>query len=248
MKNELSLIIPAAGRGSRFFKYGVEVPKPLIDLKGRPFFWWSVESVRRIAPLRQIVFVVLEEHITQFSIDKIIRSYYPEAKIVAIPEVTSGAAETARVGLSALDMPGPVAINDCDHAFICKSPSGIIGALGDDVDGVLMGFKSSNPAYSYIKFNADHEVIGAIEKQVVSPFAIAGCYLFSDSDRFIRIYERYEKQCPYPELFVSGMFNLLFDEYGKIHMLEIDKHCSFGTPEEQAMITDEIFAPFLLWK
>lgn len=249
----MSLIIPAAGRGSRFLKSGVAQPKPLIELNGRPFFWWAVESIRRITPLEQIVFVVLEEHIGLFSIDKIIKAYYPEATIVALEDVTSGAAETARIGLAALRKPGPVAINDCDHAFICHSLSGSIDelgndAVGDDVAAILMGFRSSSPAYSYIKFNAKNEVEGTIEKQVVSPFAIAGCYIFADSDRFAEIYEQYKSQCPYSELFVSGMFNILSAERATIRMVELDRHCSFGTPEEQALISDELFSPFLAWK
>lgn len=247
MKNKFALIVPAAGRGSRFAKFGENKPKPLIDLYGRPFFWWSVESMRQIAPLRQIIFVVLEEHISEYSIDTIIKSYYPGATIVAIPEVTSGAAETATIGIAHLYEPGPVAINDCDHAFICTSFEPVLRSFESVDDGLLMGFKSANPAYSYVKFNSSNQVTGTVEKKVASSFAIAGCYLFADSIRFIALYERYKRECPYPELFVSGMFNLLIDMHLKVHMLELDKHCSFGTPEEKALITDEIFSPFLSW-
>src|SRR5687767_5288262 len=109
--------MPMAGRGSRFAKEGISVPKPLIDLGGRPFFWWAIESVACALPLKQIVAVVLEEHVAQFGIDAAIRSYYPEASIIALPEVTRGAAETAARGVRGLDSRGPLAINDCDHAF-----------------------------------------------------------------------------------------------------------------------------------
>lgn len=248
MKNDLALIIPAAGRGSRFSEIGIKIPKPLIELAGRPFFWWSVESVRRVYQLRQTVFVVLAEHIEAFCIDEVIRSYYPDATVVAIPELTSGAAETAKIGMAALKASGPVAINDCDHSFICRPVHEETGALGDGFEGMLMSFRSVKPAYSYIRLNSDNQVVGTVEKQVVSPFAIAGCYLFADSERFIRLYERYKKECPYAELFVSGIFNLLTDENLKIGMRELDRHCSFGTPEEKAAISEEMFAPFLLWK
>ena len=248
MRNDLALIVPAAGRGSRFSKFGIREPKPMIDLEGRPFFWWSVESVRRVFQLRQMIFVVLQEHISEFSIDKIIKRFYPGATIVAIPEVTSGAAETAVIGMSALVTPGPVVINDCDHAFIFPPlPNGILH-LEDELAGVLMSFRSFNPAYSYVRFGSDHQIIGTVEKQVVSPFAIAGCYLFADSDSFTALYERYKKDCPYNELFVSGMFNLLVEKHLKIQMLELETHCSFGTPEERVAVTQMLFAPFLNWK
>jgi dTDP-glucose pyrophosphorylase len=246
--NDLALVIPAAGRGSRFARIGICEPKPLVDLYGRPFFWWAVESVRRVVNLRQMVFVVLEEHITEFFIDKKIKSYYPDATIVAIPEVTGGAAETAKIGLDALVAPGPVAINDCDHAFICQSLPDMLQALQNNVDGALMCFQSSDPAYSYIKLDLNREVIGTVEKQVVSPFAIAGCYLFSTPTCFNEVFAQYRKECPYNELFLSGLFNLLTQNHARISMLELDRHCSFGTPEELTKISKEVFSPFLAWK
>ena len=248
MEEQLALIIPAAGRGSRFSRLGIKEPKPLVDLEGRPFFWWAVESVRRVVELRQIIFVVLQEHIAEFSIDKRIREFYPDASVVAIPEVTSGAAETALAGLSALRKPGPVAINDCDHAFVCDSFPDALKAMRVEVEGALMCFPSSNPAYSYVRLNADKEVIGTVEKQVVSDLAIAGCYLFANSDRFAALYRQYKEDCPYDELFLSGMFNLLADRNSKISVVRLNKHCSFGTPEELGKITRQRFTPFLSWK
>ena len=54
--HSLSLVMPMAGRGSRFA--GVEaLPKPLIELGGKPFFWWAVESVKRLGIVDEMVFV-----------------------------------------------------------------------------------------------------------------------------------------------------------------------------------------------
>jgi dTDP-glucose pyrophosphorylase len=248
MINDLALIMPAAGRGSRFAKYGINEPKPLVELNGKPFFWWAVESVRRVVKLRELVFVVLEDHVNDFSIDKKIKLYYPEAKIIAIPDVTSGAAETAKIGLATLQTTGPVAINDCDHAFIGHSLPKNLKSLRSDIDASLLCFRSADPAYSYIKFNSQHEIVGTVEKQAVSPFAIAGCYLFADAGRFNEFLELYKKVCPYNELFISGIFNLLAQNHLRINMVELDHHCSFGTPDELNKISQEIFAPFLEWK
>lgn len=248
MKNELALIVPAAGRGSRFAKFRQHQPKPLIELEGRPFFWWAVESVRRMTTLRQIVFVVLEEHVKNFAIDEKIKNYYPDATVVPIPHVTSGAAETAKIGIEALRSPGMVTINDCDHAFIGHDVPAMLKALQGSMEGALMCFRSSDPAYSYLKLGLNGEVVGTVEKQVASPFAIAGCYLFAESERFHEVYEEYRKVCPYGELFLSGMFNLLAKNHSEIGVLELERHCSFGTPEEKSKISKEIFAPFLAWK
>jgi len=249
MSNELALIVPAAGRGSRFSRFGAVAPKPLIELEGRPFVWWAVESVRRQVKLRQLIFVVLQEHIADFAIDQQIKSYWPDATIVSLAEVTSGAAETAEMGLNALTAPGPVAINDCDHAFVCDSLPGAVSALqAGSMEAVLMCFRSTNPAYSYARIGPGGEVTGTAEKQVISPFAIAGCYLFGSAERFKALYQYYRESCPYDELFVSGMFNLLVERGLPAGMIEVDAHCSFGTPEELQAVTPQAFAPYRAWK
>ena len=191
------MVMPMAGRGSRFAREGILLPKPLVDLAGKPFFWWATESVRQTVPVREMAFVVLEEHVRGFAIDRRILDFYPEARIVSIPEVTSGAAETALIGLQALRTSGPVAINDSDHAFHCPELGEVTADLGTRLDAALLCFRSGNPAYSYVQLDGNDQVTGTVEKRVVSPFAIAGCYLFSDPGLFLSLYDDYRLNCPY---------------------------------------------------
>jgi dTDP-glucose pyrophosphorylase len=237
-----------AGRGSRFASLGINEPKPLIDLKGRPFFWWAVESVRRMVPVREMVFVVLDEHCEQFSIHRRIADFYPYARVVRIADVTSGAAETAQIGLAAVRSNGPVAINDCDHAFICPELAGVASSLATSASGALLCFRSDSPAYSYVKLGRSGEIVGTVEKKVVSPYAIAGCYLFSNPAVFAGLYESYRTTCPYNELFISGLYDLLLARDETVLKLEAEHHCAFGTPEELAEIGEAEFQRFLVWK
>jgi CTP:molybdopterin cytidylyltransferase MocA len=230
----LNLVMPMAGRGSRFAKLGILEPKPLIDLGGKPFFWWAVESVRRVVDVETMVFVVLDEHKRAHRIDERIHAFYPDARIVSIPDVTSGAAETARIGVDALTSDGPVAINDCDHAFLCPGLAAMPATLSADADMALLCFRSSNPAYSYAILDDAGQPTGTIEKVVASPFAIAGCYMFRSAALFSRIYQAYGKDCPYDELFISGMFNRGAIDGTSMVKLEAARHWSFGTPDELA--------------
>jgi dTDP-glucose pyrophosphorylase len=227
----LSLVMPMAGRGSRFA--GSEVmPKPLIDLCGKPFFWWAVESVRRIAPLDELVFVVLEDHVREFAIDARVRDYYPQATIKSLREVTSGAAETAAIGVAALQSVIPVAVCDSDHGF----DPGDVDLLADFAgrDGLLLCFESRDPAYSFACVDASGDVTHTVEKQVVSNDAIAGCYLFSSPRAFLDAWDRYRSDCSYDELFVSGLYNTLIQSGGRVGRQMLHRHVSFGTPAEFA--------------
>ena len=40
-KNKIHLIMPMGGAGSRFFKNGFVMPKPLIEINGYPFLYWA---------------------------------------------------------------------------------------------------------------------------------------------------------------------------------------------------------------
>ena len=71
---KLHLILPMAGRGSRFFENGFVCPKPLIEIAGKPFFYWAARSIEKYVDCADLTFVVLEEHIRDFAIDAAITS------------------------------------------------------------------------------------------------------------------------------------------------------------------------------
>jgi CTP:molybdopterin cytidylyltransferase MocA len=222
--------MPMAGRGSRFGRDGICTPKPLIDLWGRPFFWWAAESARRAFGIGEMMFVVLEEHVRHFAIDRQILDHYPQAGIAICDEVTAGAAATARVGVEALATDGPILLNDSDHAFVASPVNPVSARLRNATAAALLTFESDDPAYSYARLDEAGEVTGTVEKQVVSSDAIAGAYLFAGRDKFLAAYDRYETACPYDEVYVSGIYNHL--NGGHVARQRLERHISFGTPAE----------------
>ena len=233
----INLVMPMAGRGSRFAAQGILEPKPLIDLGGQPFFWWAVESIRRQVPIARMIFVILEEHIAAWSLDRRILALYPTAEILPIPEVTSGSAETAALAAARLSNDSPVLINDCDHAFVASALPGAIARLETNTAaGTLVTFRSDSPNYSYLQLSPEGAITGTVEKQVASPFAIAGCYLFRTPALYLNQYETYRQNCPYPELFISGIYNQMLQQHLPVTKLVLDDHFAFGTPTEYAHV------------
>jgi dTDP-glucose pyrophosphorylase len=236
----LSLVMPMAGRGSRFKRVGRQSPKPLVNVAGRPAFAWAVESVRQAVEVGEMVFVVLDEHVRDHAIDRAIKGLYPTATIVTLEAVTNGAAETAALGVQALRASGPLAVNDCDHAFRATMLPALLRDLhAGATRGALVGFESRNPAYSYAQLDGYGRVSRTAEKAVIGPYALAGCYMFDGRATFERRLGGYRAACPYPELYMSGLFDAMARDGEPVAFRLLDRHVSFGTPEELDLITPD---------
>ena len=100
---KLNVIMPMGGGGTRFGNHGFNVPKPLIEIYGKPFFYWATQSLVKNIEIESLTFVVLKEHIEKFAIDQRIKEFYPDARINVIPEVLPGAVLTGIKSWSTLN-------------------------------------------------------------------------------------------------------------------------------------------------
>jgi len=169
LKNKVHLVIPMSGKGSRFSSEGFTLPKPLITIYEKPFFYWATQSVYKFVQIASLNFVVLQEHIDNFCIDQKIYSFFPESNIHVIEEVTEGAVMSSLVGVSNIYDNYPIVFNDCDHLFksqsfyeICNKPN------EKQLDGMLLTFYSNEPKYSFIEKNKFGKIIRTSEKEVIN--------------------------------------------------------------------------------
>lgn len=229
---KIHLVIPMAGEGSRFYKQGYKIPKPMVEIRNRPFFFWAIQSIAKFVEVQDITCIVLEKHIKEHAIDKEIKKYYPDANIIAIPAVLQGPTLTCLEGTKHLQDDLPVLFNDCDHMFCSAALNRSLAEPMLQCEGGLVTFSSNEPQYSYIKFDADGRIIGTIEKQVASSEAICGAYLFKNIQIFREASAKYMEDCEYQEYFLSGVYNSLCKDSAVIKTFPTDFHISFGTPEE----------------
>lgn len=234
---KVHLIMPMAGNGIRFLDKGISCPKPLIDLEGKPFFYWSVNSLKDKIQLEDIYFIVLEEHVKNYKIDEIIRRYYPESKIIAIPKVLNGSVLTALNVVNKINDDKPVIFNDCDHCFCSREFYDFCnGSEENNIDAGILTFTSDSKSYSYARCDDDGFVLETVEKQVISSNAICGLYYFSSIKLLDKYAKYYLNSCPYQEYFFSGIYNELIKSNKKVKNFKTDYHISFGTPKEYEMV------------
>ena len=246
---KIHYIMPMAGRGSRFEKEGFTVPKPLIEIYGKPFFYWSTQSIRKFIELASLDFVVLQEHVDKYDIDVIIKSYFPEARLHVLSDVTEGAVITCLRGVTDISDELPVVFNDCDHLFKCSAfndfcqkknkdnnnlvASDAFAALDkSDEAGILLTFSSSEPKYSFVAKDSAGNITRTAEKKAISNEAICGCYYFRNRNLFETYAEQYLKDCEYSEYFMSGVYNIMIRNNLTIKSMLTDFHVPFGVPAE----------------
>ncbi len=233
MKSRIHYVMPMAGRGSRFKEKGFDFPKPLIEIYGKPFFYWATQSIVKFVDIATLDFVVLEEHIENYKIDKVIYKYYPEARIHVLQEVTEGAVVTCMKGIVGIDDDLPVIFNDCDHLFKNEKFYTFCNDEFDkDIDGMLLTFFADENKYSFVGKDENGNVTRTVEKEVISNEAICGCYYFRNKNVFEEAAKKYLVNCNYSEYFMSGVYNVMLESGKKIKSVTNNFHVPYGVPQE----------------
>lgn len=239
MLRPLHIIMPMAGEGSRFLKEGWTTPKPLIELKGMPLFKRAIGSVHIDDHPMKYSFIVRQEHIDKYEIDKGIKSFLPEAEVFSVKQTTRGAVETCLIAENAIDDADGVIVMDCDLEFRSNEFLKIIHkilsqSVAESEGGALVSFESDQPRYSYAELGDDGYVVRTAEKEVISNHALCGAYFFSTGKRFKEIAHKLldEPEFKKPEYYVSLLYNYMLAEGEKVRLATMEEYYSYGTPEE----------------
>lgn len=231
--------MPMAGEGSRFAKAGWTTPKPLIELKGQPLFKHAISSVSADGIDMKYSFIVRQEHIDKYGIDKGIKAFLPDANVFSVMQTTRGAVETCLIAESVIEDEDAVIVMDCDLEFRSKKFIEIIKSiLSQPIEkangGALVSFESDLPKYSYAEVGVDGLVKRTAEKEVISNYALCGAYFFSTGKRFKEIAHQLlnEPEFKKPEYYVSLLYNYLLADGEKVQLATMEEYHSYGTPEE----------------
>lgn len=225
-----TIIVPIAGKGSRFPKEEWIVPKPLILIDDKSIIEWSMKCIDYSES--NLIFIVRKEHVEEFSIDDfLINKFGKNIKVISIPELTGGSTETCLYAKSFIDPDAPLAIH-CSDVFF--EPKFTMHNFKCDFDGCILTFKSNSPNYSYSVVNEDGFVKEVVEKKVVSNHASAGIYWFKKASYFFDAADKMikENRKTNGEFFIAPTYNILIENDKKIIISEVEKMHIFGTPEE----------------
>jgi NDP-sugar pyrophosphorylase family protein len=178
----LNVVIPMAGRGSRFVDAGYAVPKPLLPIHGAPMIEVVVRNLTPSVPAR-FVFVCQAEHLARYGFVPALRKIAPGCEIVIIDEVTEGAACTVLLAEPAVDPAGTLVIANSDQWVDHDFDAHLAQLRREELDGVIMTMTADDPKWSFVELEGDR-VTNVVEKEVVSSEATVGIYTFARAAQF----------------------------------------------------------------
>ena len=214
----LNIVIPMAGRGSRFADAGFLDPKPMIPVGGRPMIEWVIENIK---PSREhhFIFLCLGEHLVRYpQVGEKLRELCPGCDIIPVDQVTEGAACTVLLARDLINSEAPLMIANSDQIIDLSVDDYLDTADEADADGLIMTFWADHPKWSYCRIGDNGWVTEVVEKQVVSNDATVGIYNFARGADFVRAAEQMiaSNLRVNGEFYVAPTYNQLIAESGKI--------------------------------
>jgi len=228
----VQILIPMAGAGSRFKEKGYQLPKPLIDVNGRPMI---TRVIHNLGASNDFVFVVqrlmwqqYQQQFEQAAQD------CSTARFLVVEGLTRGAAETCLLACKDLDPNKELMIANCDQ-IMDWSPSHFATWWNTTPsDGTVITFYSNSIKNSYVRIDSNGWIVEAREKAVISDLATTGVYLWRTVDRFVRAADTMIEQNlrTNNEFYVCPVYNQNLVMGDKINTYHVNRHWPIGTPED----------------
>lgn len=235
-------LIPLAGAGKRFAVEGYTDPKPLIPVSGKPMI---IQAASSLPNTPRNIFVCLEEHLRNYSLEESIREEYPYSKIIGLNTVTEGQACTCELGLVDEDENLPLLIAPCDNGMLWNQERYQELLHDYSTDVIVWTFRNHpsserNPQmYGWVKTVDGVNATGvsvkkAISKDTKNDHAIVGTFYFRKMAYFKESLRRlYDKDNRVNgEFYVDSCIGELIELGYKVKVFEISHYICWGTPND----------------
>ena len=224
----MNVLIPMAGSGQRFRDAGYTLPKPLIEVNGKPMIQIVVESLALDA---NYIFIVNGKDCENYDIERTLKRIVPDCtvrKLYLGDSKLVGQAITTLEAKHFID-DSPLVIANSDQYIEWNKER----FFNIDSDGVIFTFKSSSPKHSFAMVE-NGQVVKVAEKEVISNQATVGVYYWKKGTDYVRYAEQMVKK----RITTNGEYNTAPDYNGaiadgkRITTFDVEIMQGMGTPEE----------------
>ena len=178
MSKALHLLIPAAGKGSRFADVGIETPKPLIPIWDIPMLIWVIANF----PLEdkdKVSILCQRSHRIPEMLKPYTDKLKAEVNFVEIDYWTGGPAHSLELLTENLDESLPAICANSDQFIFAGLPEFVSAVRSGESIGQILTMEASGNAWSYVGRDSNGNINRVVEKNQISNEATVGVYGWS---------------------------------------------------------------------
>lgn len=243
--SDIQLVIPMSGFGERFRSRGYSVPKPLIEVGGKPI----IEHILNMFPgVSKVFFICNRQHLdtVEYRMAETLLKLNPHAEIVAIPPHTTGPVGAILSGISELklDPMAPVIVNYCDFCCYWDFTEFLNHIEVSGADGCIPAYRGFHPHsdgptnYAYLRESSG--VITDISEKApftdnkTEEYASSGTYYFRNANIMHTCFQwQIENNLHINgEYYVSLAYKYLFDHDKLVTVYPLKYFMQWGTPDD----------------
>lgn len=179
----MKIVVPMAGAGRRFSEAGFTVPKPLIDVAGRPMIERVLENLSVAGA--QFILIVRSEHLQSHG-ERIraLQDAY-DTHVISIDHLTEGQASTVFLAARLINTDESLVIANSDQIIDISLADYIADSDRRGLDGSILTFLCDDPKWSYAAVDDEGLVTCVAEKQAISRHATVGIYYWKQGRKFV---------------------------------------------------------------
>jgi dTDP-glucose pyrophosphorylase len=236
----LNIVVPMAGRGSRFADAGYADPKPLINVHGKHMIEVVINNLKPTCEHR-FIFVCQAEHVASYGLQDIFKRACDEFEIVEINGITEGAAITVLKARQFFDNGQPLMIANSDQWVDVDINDYLQDMELRKLSGSMLTMKANDPKWSYAKVNDNGFVSEVVEKVVISDEATVGIYNFAKGSDFCQFADFMVEQDirSNGEYYVAPVYSFMADKGQNIGVYNIGEEANgmygLGIPSDLSL-------------
>lgn len=185
----LNIVIPLAGRGSRFVEAGYEIPKPLIPIDGEPMIKHVIDNLKPKCNHR-FIFICQQEHIQKYGLDSKLKSYTKGSEVISINNITEGQICTVLLAKHLFNNDDELMTANSDQWVDFDVDLYLETIKEKKLDGMIMTMKADDPKWSYVRLDENGYVVETAEKKVISDMATVGIFNFTKGSYLVKAAEQ----------------------------------------------------------
>ena len=241
----MQIIIPMSGFGERFRRVGYDLPKPLIEVNGKPIIQHVVEM---FPGETNFIFICNRDHLetSKYGMREILERVAPEGKIIDIDPHKLGPVHAVLQAIDLIDLKLPTVVNYADFTCYWNYLDFLKSVRKTNCEGAIPCYKGFHPHslrgnfYAYVKeenkWANDIQEKKPFTDNPKEEFASSGTYYFRTAEIMKSYFEKsiIQDLKVGDEYYVSMAYKPMMDDRLNVLVYELQHFMQWGTPEDLA--------------